>query len=85
MEILADETRVMELSQMLGSDSGVTRNNALEMLEQAVRWKESREKPPTFPRITTVLLSGDRLNHVNHFVRLWASIRSREKLGNIFW
>ena len=44
MEILADETRVMELSQMLGSDSGVTRSNAFEMLEQAVRWKESRGK-----------------------------------------
>ena len=41
VEILADETRVMELSQMLGSDSGVTRSNALEMLEQAVRWKGS--------------------------------------------
>ena len=44
LEILADETRVMELSQMLGSDSGVTRSNALAMLEQAVRWKESRGK-----------------------------------------
>ena len=44
VETLADETRVMELSQMLGSDSGVTRSNALEMLEQAVRWKESRGK-----------------------------------------
>ena len=42
VEILADETRVMELSQMLGSDSGVTRSNALEMLEQAVSWKQSR-------------------------------------------
>ena len=41
VEILADEARVTELSQMLGSDSGVTRSNALEMLEQAVRWKES--------------------------------------------
>ena len=44
VETLADETRVMELSQMLGSDSCVTRSNALEMLEQAVRWKESRGK-----------------------------------------
>ena len=44
VEILADETRVMELSQMLGSDSSVTRSNALEMLEQAVRWKENRGK-----------------------------------------
>ena len=41
VEILDDETRVMELSQMLGSDSGVTRSNALEMLEQAMRWKEN--------------------------------------------
>ncbi|MCE2462700.1 MAG: DNA repair protein RecN [Dehalococcoidia bacterium] len=39
VEILDDETRVMELSQMLGSDSGATRSNALEMLEQAVTWK----------------------------------------------
>ena len=23
--------------------------------------------------------------HVNHFVRLWASIRSRRIFGNIFW
>ena len=44
VEILADEAKVTELSQMLGSDSGVTRSNALEMLEQAVRWKESRGK-----------------------------------------
>ena len=41
VETLDDETRVMELSQMLGSDSGATRTNALEMLEQAVRWKGS--------------------------------------------
>ena len=41
LEILADETRVTELSQMLGSDSSLTRSNALEMLEQAVRWKGS--------------------------------------------
>ena len=39
VEVLADETRVTELSRMLGSDSGVTRSNALEMLEQAVSWK----------------------------------------------
>ncbi len=39
VEMLADETRVTELSRMLGSDSGVTRSNALEMLEQAVSWK----------------------------------------------
>ena len=41
VEILADETRVTELSQMLGSDRRATRNNAREMLEQAMRWKES--------------------------------------------
>ena len=41
VETLDDETRAMELSQMLGSDSGATRSNALEMLEQAVRWKGS--------------------------------------------
>ena len=41
VEILADQARVTELSQMLGSDSGVTRSNAVEMLEQAARWKGS--------------------------------------------
>ena len=41
MEILADETKITELSQMLGSDRRVTRSNAREMLEQAIRWKES--------------------------------------------
>ena len=46
VEALADEARVTELSQMLGSDSGVTRSNALEMLEQAVTWKESPQKSP---------------------------------------
>ena len=46
VESLADEARVTELSQMLGSDSGVTRSNALEMLEQAVTWKESPQKSP---------------------------------------
>ena len=40
VETLAHEERVSELSQMLGSDSGVTRSTALEMLEQATRWKE---------------------------------------------
>ena len=39
VEILADESRVAELSQMLGSDSGITRRNASEMLEQAMKWK----------------------------------------------
>ena len=41
VEILADESRVSELSQMLGSDSGVTRRNASEMLEQAMKWKNN--------------------------------------------
>lgn len=41
VEVLAHEPRVAELSQMLGSDSGAARNNALEMLEQATEWKES--------------------------------------------
>ncbi len=39
VDTLTGEARVTELSQMLGSDSGVTRSNALEMLEQAVTWK----------------------------------------------
>ena len=41
VEILADETKVTELSHMLGSDRRATRSNAREMLEQAMRWKES--------------------------------------------
>ncbi len=41
VEILADETRVTELTQMLGSDRRATRSNAREMLELAMRWKES--------------------------------------------
>ena len=41
VQALADETRVTELSQMLGSDRRVTRDNATEMLQQAMRWKES--------------------------------------------
>ncbi len=41
VQTLTDEARVTELSQMLGSESGVTRSNAFEMLEQAVTWKES--------------------------------------------
>ncbi len=44
VETLTDEARVRELSQMLGSDSGVARSNALEMLEQAATWKESPRK-----------------------------------------
>ena len=46
VDTLTGESRVTELSQMLGSDSGVTRSNALEMLEQAVTWKESPTKWP---------------------------------------
>ncbi len=42
VEVVAGETRVMELSQMLGSDSEVSRSNAIEMLEQAMKWKENR-------------------------------------------
>ena len=39
VEALAGERRVMELSEMLGSDRRVTRDNAAEMLGQATRWK----------------------------------------------
>ena len=42
VEALDGEARVTELSQMLGSDSGATRTNAVEMLSQATSWKESR-------------------------------------------
>ena len=42
VEVLDGEARVAELSQMLGSDSGAARTNALEMLRQAKRWKESK-------------------------------------------
>ena len=35
-----------ELSQMLGSDIGATRTNALEMLSQAMSWKESKQVHP---------------------------------------
>ena len=41
VETLTGEARITELSQMLGSESGVTRSNAREMLEQAVMWKGS--------------------------------------------
>ena len=40
VEVLDAGTRVTELSQMLGSESGATRTNALEMLQQARIWKE---------------------------------------------
>ncbi len=46
VEDLNGETRVRELSQMLGSDSGATRTNALEMLKQAESWKESKRASP---------------------------------------
>ena len=46
VEVLDDEARVTELSQMLGSDSGATRTNATEMLRQALRWKESKRLQP---------------------------------------
>ena len=44
--VLDGEARVTELSQMLGSDSGATRTNALEMLLQAKNWKESKRVYP---------------------------------------
>ncbi len=46
VEVLDGEARVAELSQMLGSDSGATRTNALEMLQQAKSWKESKRVNP---------------------------------------
>ena len=46
VEVLDGEARVTELSQMLGSDSGATRTNALEMLRQAKSWKESKRVHP---------------------------------------
>ena len=39
VEALAGEARVTELSEMLGSDRRVTRDNAAEMLEHATTWK----------------------------------------------
>ncbi len=45
-EDLDGDARVRELSQMLGSDSGATRTNALEMLQQAEGWKESKRASP---------------------------------------
>ena len=46
VEVLDGEARVTELSQMLGSDSGATRTNVLEMLRQAKSWKERKRVPP---------------------------------------
>ena len=46
VEVLDGEARVAELSQMLGSDSGATCTNALEMLRQAKSWKESKRVHP---------------------------------------
>ena len=46
VEALDGEARASELSQMLGSDSGATRANALEMLQQAKNWKDSKGVHP---------------------------------------
>ena len=46
VEVLEGEARVTELSQMLGSDSGATRTNAVEMLRQATGWKDSESAHP---------------------------------------
>ena len=46
VEVLDGEARVTELSQMLGSDSGATRTNIMEMLRQAKSWKESKRVHP---------------------------------------
>ena len=42
VEALDGEGRVVEVSQMLGSGGGAARVNAVEMLGEAGRWKESR-------------------------------------------
>ena len=52
VEVLDGEARVTELSQMLGSDSGATRTNALEMLQQAKIWKESKRVHPIQETLT---------------------------------
>ncbi len=52
VEVLDGEARVTELSQMLGSDSGATRTNALEMLQQAKSWKESKRVHPIQETLT---------------------------------
>ena len=39
VEVLDGEGRVTEVSQMLGSGGGAARSNAVEMLEEAERWK----------------------------------------------
>ena len=46
VEVLDGEARVTELSEMLGSNSGATRTNAFEMLQQAKNWKESQKGRP---------------------------------------
>ena len=46
VEVLDHEASVTELSQMMGSESGATRTNALEMLQQAKSWKESKRVHP---------------------------------------
>ena len=52
VEVLDGEARVTELSQMLGSDSGATRTNALEMLLQAKNWKERNRVYPMQETLT---------------------------------
>ena len=52
VEVLDGEARVTELSQMLGSDSSATRTNALEMLQQAKSWKESKRVHPIQETLT---------------------------------
>ena len=44
VEVLDGESKVAELSQMLGSESGATRASAMEMLRQAGSWKESTKE-----------------------------------------
>ena len=52
VEVLDGEARVTELSQMLGSDSSATRTKALEMLQQAKSWKESKRVHPIQETLT---------------------------------
>ena len=45
VEVLDGDARVTELSQMLGSNSGAARTNALEMLHGARIWQEGQRAP----------------------------------------
>ena len=45
VEVLDGDARVTELSQMLGSNSGAARTNALEMLQGARSWQEGQRAP----------------------------------------